>query len=156
LNDAEAARPFSTDHIPADGGGFHSRLEAFHRPGYTPSRSTQFPDNGNTGMPTIQGQSVVRHIKGSPSRFSIRLNSRSSARCPTGGRARYLAPESQVATIWAAARKRIQLTALRHALDIPVFRSTRMRQRLRRLRRRLRMKALMSTFYKATTRRRAQ
>ena len=112
-------------HIPAAGGGFHVKAGSLPiGPGYAAFKvNGNFPDNrAKHGLPTIQGAILLFDTStGSPVAL---LDSAEITIMRTGAAtavaARYLArPESQAATIWGCgAQGRIQLTALRHALDI--------------------------------------
>jgi len=112
-------------HIPADGGGFHVKAGSLPiGPGYAAFKvNGNFPDNRVThGLPTIQGAILLFDTStGSPVALldSIEITIKRTG-AATAVAARYLArPESQVATIWGCgAQGRIQLGALRHALDV--------------------------------------
>jgi len=112
-------------HIPAAGGGFHVKAGSLPiGPGYAAFKvNGNFPDNRAThGLPTIQGAILLFDTStGSPVALldSIEITIKRTG-AATAVAARYLArPESQVATIWGCgAQGRIQLGALRHALDV--------------------------------------
>jgi alanine dehydrogenase len=112
-------------HIPAEGGGFHVKAGLLPiGPGYAAFKvNGNFPSNPAThGLPTIQGAILLFDAsRGSPvallDSIEITLQRTGAA---TAVAARYLArPESRTATIFGCgAQGRIQLTALRHALEI--------------------------------------
>jgi alanine dehydrogenase len=112
-------------HIPADGGGFHVKAGQLPiGPGYAAFKvNANFPGNPAThGLPTIQGAILLFDAStGSPVALldSIEITIKRTG-AATAVAAHYLArPESRVATIFGCgAQGRIQLAALRHALDI--------------------------------------
>ena len=112
-------------HIPAGGGGFHVKAASLPiGPGYAAFKvNGNFPDNrAARGLPTIQGAILLFDAStGSPVALldSIEITIKRTG-AATAVAAHYLArPESQAATIWGCGvQGRIQLAALRHALDI--------------------------------------
>ena len=112
-------------HIPADGGGFHVKAGSLPiGPGYTAIKvNGNFPNNrAARGLPTIQGAILLFDTStGSPVALldSIEITIKRTG-AATAVAARYLArPESQVAMIFGCGTQgRVQLTALRHQLDI--------------------------------------
>ena len=112
-------------HIAAAGGGFHVKAGLLPiGPGYAAFKvNGNFPDNPAThGLPTIQGAILLFDAsRGSPVALldSIEITIQRTG-AATAVAARYLArPESRTATIFGCGvQGRIQLTALRHALDI--------------------------------------
>jgi alanine dehydrogenase len=124
LADGRAVLP-APMHIPAAGGGFH--VKAGQLPigaGYAAFKvNGNFPGNrAKHGLPTIQGAILLFDAaRGSPVALldSIEITIQRTG-AATAVAAHYLArPESQTATIFGCGvQARIQLTALRHALDI--------------------------------------
>src|SRR3954468_7898546 len=112
-------------HIPCEDGGFHVKAGQLPiGPGYAAFKvNANFPDNRlRCGLPTIQGAILLFDTStGSPVALldSIEITIKRTG-AATAVAARYLArPESRVATIFGCgAQARIQLEALRHALDI--------------------------------------
>lgn len=112
-------------HIPTEGGGFHVKAGSLPiGAGFTAFKvNGNFPSNRVThGLPTIQGAILLFDTStGSPVALldSIEITIKRTG-AATAVAAHYLArPESQVATIWGCgAQGRVQLTALRHELDI--------------------------------------
>lgn len=112
-------------HIPADGGGFHVKAGSLPiGPGYTAIKvNGNFPNNrAARGLPTIQGAILLFDTStGSPVALldSIEITIKRTG-AATAVAARYLArPESQVGMIFGCGTQgRVQLTALRHQLDI--------------------------------------
>src|SRR5882724_4503669 len=112
-------------HIPADGGGFHVKAGRLPiGPGYTAIKvNGNFPNNRAAhGLPTIQGAILLFDTStGSPVALldSIEITIKRTG-AATAVAAHYLArPESRVATIFGCGvQARVQLDALRHALDI--------------------------------------
>ena len=112
-------------HIPADGGGFH--VKAGMLPigtGYAAFKvNGNFPHNRTRrGLPTIQGAILLFDATtGSPVALldSIEITIKRTG-AATAVAARHLArPDSRVATICGCGEQgRVQLTALRHELDI--------------------------------------
>jgi alanine dehydrogenase len=112
-------------HIAAAGGGFHVKAGSLPiGPGYAAFKvNANFPDNGAShGLPTIQGAVLLFDCSnGVPvaliDSIGITIQRTGAA---TAVAAHYLArPESRVATIFGCgAQGRIQLTALRHVLDL--------------------------------------
>jgi alanine dehydrogenase len=112
-------------YVPTEGGGFHvkgGRLPI--GPGYAAFKvNGNLPENrAKHGLPTIQGAILLFDAStGSPVALldSIEITLKRTG-AATAVAAHYLArPESQVATIYGCgAQGRIQLTALRHVLDI--------------------------------------
>ena len=112
-------------HIPVGDGGFHVKAGSLPLgPGYVAIKvNANFPDNRRAnGLPTIQGAILLFDAHcGTPLALldSIEITIKRTG-AATAVAARYLArPESQVATICGCGEQgRIQLAALRHALDI--------------------------------------
>src|SRR5437879_3151 len=112
-------------HIPCEGGGFHVKAGQLPiGPGYAAFMvNANFPDNPQRhGLPTIQGAILLFDTStGSPVALldSIEITIKRTG-AATAVAAHYLArPESRVATIFGCGvQARIQLAALRHALDI--------------------------------------
>jgi alanine dehydrogenase len=112
-------------YVPAEGGGFHVKAGRLPiGPGYAAFKvNANLPENrAKHGLPTIQGAILLFDAStGSPVALldSIEITLKRTG-AATAVAARYLArPESQVATIYGCgAQGRIQLAALRHALDI--------------------------------------
>jgi len=112
-------------HIPCEGGGFHVKAGQLPiGPGYAAFKvNANFPDNRlRYGFPTIQGAILLFDTStGSPVALldSIEITIKRTGAATTVA-AHYLArPESRVATIFGCGvQGRIQLAALRHALDI--------------------------------------
>src|SRR5205085_1000674 len=106
--------------IRGDGGAFHvkgARLGDY----VAVKTNSNFPDNPNRGLPTIQGAILLFDAGGALLALvdSIEITIKRTG-AATGVAARYLArPESAVATIiGCGAQGRVQLEALRHGLDI--------------------------------------
>src|SRR3954452_15565812 len=112
-------------HIPSEQGGFHVKAGQLPiGPGYAAFKvNGNFPDNRTRhGLPTIQGAILLFDAStGSPVALldSMEITLKRSG-AATAVAAHYLArPESRVVTIFGCgAQGRIQLAALRHALDI--------------------------------------
>src|SRR5436309_14921894 len=112
-------------HVVTDAGGFHVKAGGLPSgPGYVAFKANaNFPNNRVVnGLPTIQGAILLfNSTTGSPVALldSIEITIRRTG-AATAVAARYLArPESRVATIFGCGvQGRIQLGALRHALDI--------------------------------------
>lgn len=112
-------------HIPVEGGGFHVKAGRLPiGPGYAAFKvNGNLPNNRETqGLPTIQGAILLfDSATGSPVALldSIEITIKRTG-AATAVAARYLArPDSRVATICGCGEQgRIQLAALRHALDI--------------------------------------
>jgi len=112
-------------HIPCEGGGLHVKAGQLPiGPGYAAFKvNANFPGNrAMHGLPTIQGAILLFDTStGSPVALldSIEITIKRTG-AATAVAAHYLArPESRVATIFGCGvQGRVQLTALRHALDI--------------------------------------
>ena len=107
-------------HIPAEGGGFH--VKAASLGGYVAVKTnSNFPNNPQRGLPTIQGAILLFDAGGVPLALvdSIEITIKRTG-AATAVAARYLArPGSRFATICGCgAQARVQLEALRHGLDI--------------------------------------
>lgn len=112
-------------HIPAHGGGFHVKAGLLPiGPGYAAFKvNGNFPNNRAAhGLPTIQGGILLFDAStGSPVALldSIEITIKRTG-AATAVAAHYLArPESRVVTIFGCGvQGRVQLTALRHELDV--------------------------------------
>jgi ornithine cyclodeaminase/alanine dehydrogenase-like protein (mu-crystallin family) len=108
-------------HIPADSGGFH--VKAASLGGYVAVKTnSNFPGNRRHGLPTIQGAILLFEAANGvllAMLDSIEITIKRTG-AATAVAARYLArPDSHTATICGCgAQGRVQLEALRHALDI--------------------------------------
>src|SRR5437763_117525 len=106
--------------IRADGGAFH--VKGARLGGYVAVKTnSNFPNNPQRGLPTIQGAILLFDAGGALLALvdSIEITIKRTG-AATAVAARYLArPESAVATIvGCGAQGRVQLEALRHGLDI--------------------------------------